>query len=142
VVEAWIDVRIDVLRVKFLDKGYPIWPLDLFRKQVFLFRQQKVALVAYQCSVREQKSKCAFPKPSTFAFPGRTFDCNATAMLFAAQMFLPEAWLEQEPWYRFNKDPACHPDKMHVHLLCDKNIPTKQELMVERAGRHEPTRNP
>lgn len=50
-------------------------------------------------------------------------------------MLGPELRLEQE------YSTFC-PDKVHVHLLRDEDLPIEQGLVVQRTGRHGPTRDP
>lgn len=60
----------------------------------------------------------------------------------ATEIFGPEARLEQEARDGFDEYAARRPDEMHVHLLRDEDIPVKQEVVMQRARRHETTRDP
>lgn len=62
IVEAWVDPGIDVLRVDLIDEDPPVWPLQFGWEEMFLFRDEKVALVHYERGVREQEAKRTLPE--------------------------------------------------------------------------------
>ncbi|KAK7582899.1 hypothetical protein V3481_012195 [Fusarium oxysporum f. sp. vasinfectum] len=70
------------------------------------------------------------------------FTLRAVTFWSATEILDPEARLKQEAWDGFNEDTACCPDEMHIHLLRDEDLPAKQELVVQRTRRREPSRNP
>jgi hypothetical protein len=142
--EPRVDLRVDVLRVKLLDQDPPVGPSDPGRNQVFSRGNEEVALVRDQRRVREQESEGTFSKPSTIAFPepSRSGLLRAKTIWRAGEIIDPQARLQQEAWDRFEEDPARRPDKMHVHLLGDKDLPIEQELVVQWTGRHGPTHDP
>jgi hypothetical protein len=42
----------------------------------------------------------------------------------------PEPWLEQKARERFKENSTCCPDKVHIHPLCNEDLPLKEELVV------------
>lgn len=69
-----VGVWVYMFCVKLLDEAYPVGPLDDVWEQAPLFSHGKVALVANQRGVREEKAESAFPKLSTLAFLGAPLD--------------------------------------------------------------------
>lgn len=42
----------------------------------------------------------------------------------------PEAWLKQKARERFKENSTCCPDEVHIHLLCNEDLPLKEALVV------------
>lgn len=67
---------------------------------------------------------------------------EAATTLYTSKVLSPEHWLQQEARNRLKEDTAPRPDEMHIHLLGDKYVLRRQELVVQWPWRHGPTRNP
>lgn len=64
------------------------------------------------------------------------------AVFFAGKTSGPEKRIQKKTRYWFEKDSAPQPYQMHIHALRDADISVEEELVVQRAGRHGPTRHP
>lgn len=144
VVESRVNLRVDVLRVQLLDERPPRRPPHTGWKEVLFFGESKVALVRNQGGVGKQEAERTLATLSMVAFlrVGGGAVHGAFGVLLAAHIFLPELWLKQESWDGLEEYPARCPHEMHVHPLRDQDVPAEKKLMVQRARRHGPTREP
>ena len=118
--EASVDSGINVLGIDLVDEDPPCWPLQLCWKEMFLFCDEKVALVPYKRGVRKQETKRTLPELFLVVI---CVLVRAPAVSRAGQVTSPESRYEQEAWYWFKKNSPGRPYKMHVHAFCHKDLP-------------------
>ncbi|ROW09124.1 hypothetical protein VPNG_05681 [Cytospora leucostoma] len=126
--EPLVDLLVDVVNPD--DLAYerpPGRPLDPPRDKVPVLGDQEVRHMADQCRVRGQDAECSRPE---FYFTGSVWILRAMAALSAREMVLPEGRLEQERRDGLEEDLAGRPDQVHIHTLCDENLPAEDQLVV------------
>lgn len=57
------------------------------------------------------------------------------ALFMTFQLARPEAWIEEVPWNRLEKDPSIVvPEKVEVHTVRNDNGPAHSHLKVQLGG--------
>jgi hypothetical protein len=115
------------------------------REQAILLSDAEVALMGYQRGVGEQEAEHMLPNASPAllgASLGVVLFAGAAAAPSAREILRPELRLKQEARDGLEKHPACCRDEMYIHTLHDDDLPTENELVVQRTRRHNPSRDP
>lgn len=142
--EPRVDVRVDELRIQLLNEDPPPRPRYFRREQAILLGDAEVVLVGYQRGIGEQEAEQTLPNASPAllgASLGIVLVAGAAAVPSAREIFRPELRLKQEARDGLEEHPACCPDEMHIHTLRDDDLPTENELVVQRTRRQKPPRD-
>ncbi|KAH7113409.1 hypothetical protein EDB81DRAFT_862574 [Dactylonectria macrodidyma] len=128
-----------------LNKDPPPRLRYFWREQAIPLGDAEVALVGYQRGVGEQEAERTLPNapPALLgASLGVVLVAGAAAVPSAREIFRPELRLKQEARDGLEEHPACCRDEMYIHTLRDDDLPTENELVVQRTQRHRPPRDP
>ena len=96
--------------------------------------------MADQRDIREEEPERTFPQPSPLAFLGNLRVARAEAVFSAGETVAPETRLEKKRGIGLrNTRPVV---QTRCNLLCNDDLPVKQDLVMARAGRRGPDHDP